>query len=366
LNGVKKMDIEKLVRPSIRDLQMYEPGEDRDDAVKLSSNENPRGPHPKIIEAVDEAVRSANRYPLSGSPALTRALAEFHGVTPGEVMVGNGSNEIIDLLVRVFIAPDENVVFPWPSFIVYNLIPMICGVEGRPVLLKDYRLDLPAMLDAVDDKTRMVFVCNPNNPTSTYVTAKELDDFLAGLRGDVLVAVDEAYIDYVNAPDYPDSLELRERRNTIITLRTFSKFHSIAGVRVGYAVADPAVIGALHKARQPFNVSLLAQAAGLAALQCGDDLKPMAEETIRERERLRSEARKLGMECPESQTNFIFADLGDSELDLFVELEKHGVIVRRMGQFGSSTNTYRISVGTPEENDKLLEALRTVCGAHTA
>lgn len=360
------MDIEKLVRPCVRDLEMYQPGEDRDDAIKLSSNENPRGPHPKIVEAVTAAIEVANRYPLSGSPALTQALAEHYGVTPQEVMVGNGSNEIIDLLVRAFVAPGENVVFPWPSFIVYNLIPKICGVEPRPVPLDRYKHDLPAMLQAVDEKTRMVFVCNPNNPTSTYVPAKELDAFLGGLRDDILVAIDEAYIDYVNAPDYPDSLALRRRRNTIITLRSFSKFHSIAGVRVGYAIADPAVIGALHKTRQPFNVSLLAQAAGLAALGCGEDLKPMAQETIRERERLRSEVRKLGMECPESQTNFIFADLGDSDLDLFVALEKHGVIVRRMGQFGSSTNSYRISVGMPEENDKLLEALRTVCGAHTA
>ncbi len=359
------MDIGKLVKPSIRDIVIYEPGQDRENAIKLSSNENPRGPHPTILEAVNEALKSANRYPLSGSPALTRALAEFHGVSIDEVMVGNGSNEIIDLLVRAFVADDENVVYPWPSFIVYDLVPKVCGVAGKPVLCKDYRVDLPGMLEAMDEKTRMVFVCNPNNPTSTYVTAMELDEFLGGLRDDILVVIDEAYIDYVDARDYPDSLALRKDRNTIITLRTFSKFYSVAGVRVGYALADPAVISTLHKTRQPFNVSLLAQAAAMAAIECVDELRPMAEETIRERERLRAEVRKLGMMCPPSQANFIFVDLGDSQLDLFVELEKRGVIVRRMGQFGSATNTYRISVGTPEQNDKLLEALRSVCGAHT-
>jgi histidinol-phosphate aminotransferase len=354
------MDIERLVRPSIRGLDQYLPGEDKEEHIKLSSNENPRGPHRAIVEAVVAEMERANRYPLSGSPALTRALADFHGVTPQEVMVGNGSNEIIDLLVRAFVAPDENVVYPWPSFIVYNLVPKICGIEGRAVLCKDYRVDLPAMLDRVDDKTRMVFVCNPNNPTSTYVTAAEVDAFLAGLRDDVLVVMDEAYIDYVDAPDYPDSLALRARRNTVIALRTFSKFHSIAGIRVGYALADPAVVDALHKARQPFNVNRLAQAAGLAALSCIEELRPMAQETIRERERLRAELRRLGLVCPQSQTNFVFVDLLDSDVDLFAELADRGVIVRRMGQFGSSTNSYRISVGTPEENDKLIAALQAV------
>jgi histidinol-phosphate aminotransferase len=360
------MDIEKLVRPSIREIQIYEPGEDAQDAIKLSSNENPRGPHPRILDAVLEAAKRSNRYPLSGSPALTRALADAHGVTPAEVMVGNGSNEIIDLLIRAFVAPDENVVYPWPSFIVYNLIPKICGVEGVPILCKHYRLDLPAMREAVNAKTRMVLVCNPNNPTSTYVSAGELDGFLEGLAEDVLVVMDEAYIDYVDAPDFPDAFALRRRRNTVVTLRTFSKFHSIAGMRVGYAVADPAVIAALHRTRQPFNVSLLAQAAALAALEVRDELEPMAQETISERERLRAEVRKLGMICPESQTNFIFVDLGESDLNLFAELAQRNVIVRPMGQFGSSKNTYRISVGTPKENDVLLEALRVVCGAHTA
>jgi histidinol-phosphate aminotransferase len=149
----------------------------------------------------------------------------------------------------------------------------------------------------------------------------------------------------------------------VITLRTFSKFHSIAGVRVGYALADPAVVAALHKARQPFNVSLLAQAAGLAALECTEELRPMALETIRERERVRAEVRRLGMECPPSQTNFIFVALGESDVDLFAALSAKNIIVRPMGQFGSARNTYRVSIGTPEENDKLLDALREILGA---
>jgi len=352
------MNIRDLVRPELEGLIKYEPGEDRDDHIKLSSNENPRPPHPRIVEAVTRALETANRYPVSGSPRLTEVLAHRHDLTVDDVMVGNGSNEIIDLLVRAFIAPGENAVFPVPSFIVYGLIPKICGVEAKAVPCRDYRLDLPAMRDAIDDKTRMVFICNPNNPTSTYLNAAEVDEFLDGLREDVLVVMDEAYYEYVDAPDFPDSIALQKQRNTIITLRTFSKFYAIAGVRVGYAVADPVVIDLLHRVRQPFNVSSIAEAAGIAAVEAAAELLPMARETIEERARVREALLELGMICPVSQTNFVFADLGESDLDLYAALADRGVIVRRMGQFGASKNSYRISIGTPGENDRLLDALR--------
>ncbi|HEX5132682.1 MAG TPA: histidinol-phosphate transaminase [Candidatus Krumholzibacteria bacterium] len=354
------MDIERFVRPGIRDIQRYEPGEDHPGAIKLSSNENPRPPHPKIIAAVNAALTESNRYPLSGSPALTAALARHHGVTPDDVMVGNGSNEIIDLLVRAFVAPDENVVFPVPSFIVYALIAKVCGVRGVGIPCRDYRLDLDAMRAAIDAKTRMVFVCNPNNPTSTYVNAAEVDAFLAGVPDDVMVVMDEAYIDYVDARDYPDSLALRRRRDGLIVLRTFSKFFAVAGVRVGYAIADPRVIDTLHRVRQPFNVSRLAQAAGLAALECAAELRPMAEEIIVERARVRAAIVELGLACPPSQANFVFVDTGDAEIDLFGELARRGVIVRRLGQFGAAHATYRISIGTPAENDALIGALQDI------
>jgi histidinol-phosphate aminotransferase len=354
------VDIERFVRPGIRDIQRYQPGEDHPGAIKLSSNENPRPPHPEIVAAVMAALAESNRYPESGSPELTRALAAHHGVTPEEVMVGNGSNEIIDLLVRAFVAPDESVVYPVPSFIVYGLITKVCGVRGVGVACRDYRLDLDAMRAAMDAKTRMVFVCNPNNPTSTFVNASELDAFLAAVPDDVFVLMDEAYIDYVDAADFPDSLALRRRRDGLIVLRTFSKFFAVAGVRVGYAIAHPKVIETLHRVRQPFNVSRLAQAAGLAALGCAADLKPLAAETIAERVRVRAALLALGIACPPSQTNFVFADLGESDVDLFAELAKRGVVVRRLGQFGAASATYRITVGTPAENDRLIEAVRDV------
>jgi histidinol-phosphate aminotransferase len=352
--------IDKRVRPNVRDIQRYEPGEDHPGAIKLSSNENPRPPHPKIVAAVVAALGESNRYPESGSPDLTRALAAHHGVTPDEVVVGNGSNELIDLLVRAFVAPHENVVYPVPSFIVYGLIPKVCGCTGTGVPCRDYRLDLPAMRAAVDADTRIVFVCNPNNPTSTYVNANEVSAFLAGVPDDVLVVMDEAYIDYVDAPDYPDSLQIRRTHENVVVLRTFSKFFAVAGVRVGYAIAHPIVVDAIHKVRQPFNVSRLAQAAGLGALACASELKAFAKETIAERARVRDAIVALGLVCPASQANFVFVDLGSSSLDLFAELSQRGVVVRRLGQFGSARNTYRITIGTPAENDRLIEALRAV------
>jgi len=354
------MDLRKLIKPNIAGINKYEPGVEKKDHIKLSSNENPRGPHPTIVAAVTRALEISNRYPPSGSPELTAALARRHGVSDEEVLVGNGSNEIIDLIVRAFANPGDNVVYPIPSFIVYGLIAQICGVEGRGVLCHDYRLDLDGMREAVDQNTRVVMLCNPNNPTSTYLTANEVSRFLDGLREDILVIMDEAYYDYVDAGDYPDSLTLRRKHNNIVILRTFSKFHSIAGVRVGYAIADPVVVEVLHKVRQPFNVSRLAQAAGLAALECHAELLPMAKEAIAERNRVRDEVLKLGVACPPTQTNFVFVDLGDSDLDLYAALADRGVIVRRMGQFGSAHNTYRISIGAPDENDKLIEALRGV------
>jgi histidinol-phosphate aminotransferase len=360
------MEIEKLVRKHLRDIMVYEPGMDETGYAKLSSNENPRGPHPTVVSAVMDTIQHANRYPLSGSPYLVEALSKRYGVTPGEIMVGNGTNEIIDLLVRAFVNRDENVVFPVPSFIVYPLVCKQCEVKGVGVDCKDHRVDLPGMRAAVDDKTRMVFICNPNNPTATYTTAAEVDTFLDGLPEDVLVVMDEAYYDYVDAPDFPDCMTLRKSRNTIVILRTFSKFYSLAGVRVGYAIADPAVVKALHQIRQPFNVNVIAQAAATAALEVMDELKPFAKETIAERQRVRQAMIDLGLECPESQTNFVFVDLGERKVDLFKALYDEHVVVRRMAQFGSSRNTYRVSIGTFEENDRLVQAMRKILGGTAA
>ncbi len=353
-------DIRALARPGLDRIPRYEPGEDRADHVKLSSNENPRPPHPRIVEAVARAMERANRYPASGVPRLVAALAAHHGVGRDEVIVGAGSNEIIDLLVRSFAGPAHNVVYPRPSFIVYDLVPRICGVEGRAVDCVDARLDLDGMRRRVDANTRLVFVCNPNNPTSTYVTADELDAFVDALPETTLVVLDEAYIEYVDAPDFPDALALRRRRDTIVVLRTFSKFHALAGVRVGYALADAGVIDVLHRTRQPFNVSSVAEAAALAALEVADELAAHARETIRERERVRGAFVEAGVACPPSQTNFLYVDTGQSDVDLHAELLRRGIVVRPLGQFGGAGRAFRVTVGSPGENDRLVAAVREI------
>lgn len=360
------MNIDKMVRPGVREIQRYEPGEDHPGSIKLSSNENPRPPHPRIVEAVVAAMLSSNRYPESGCPDLVHAIARHHGLSDDEVMVGHGSNEIIDLLVRASAGAGDNMIFPVPSFIVYHLIAKVCGVDGIGVPCRDYRMDLPAMRRAVTDRTRAIFLCNPNNPTSTYVNASEVRDFLSDLPRDLFVVMDEAYIDYVDATDYPDSMQLRREYPNLVILRTFSKFFAIAGVRVGYALAHKDMVDVLHRVRQPFNVSRLAAAAGVAALQCYNELAPVARETVAERERVRTEVLKLGFTCPPSQANFLFVDLGDSDLDLFSELQRRRVIVRRLGQFGATRNSYRISIGTPDENDQLIQALRDVVSSSAA
>jgi histidinol-phosphate aminotransferase len=198
------------------------------------------------------------------------------------------------------------------------------------------------------------------------VNDTEVREFLRELPPDLFVVMDEAYIDYVDAQDYPDSMQLRREYPNLVILRTFSKFFAVAGVRVGYAMAHRDVVDVLHRVRQPFNVSRLAAAAGMAALQCYEELAPLARETIAERERMRGEVLKLGLVCPPSQTNFLFVDLGASELDLFSELQRRRLIVRRLGQFGSSRNSYRITVGTPDENDQLIRALREVVSSYAA
>jgi histidinol-phosphate aminotransferase len=360
------VNIDKMVRPGVRQIQRYEPGEDHPGCIKLSSNENPRPPHPGLVEAVIAAMLQSNRYPESGVPDLTRALASHHGIPDDEVMVGHGSNEIIDLLVRACAGAGDNVIFPVPSFIVYHLIAKVCGCEGVGVPCRDYRLDLPAMRKAVNDRTRAIFLCNPNNPTSTYVTEMEVRDFLRDLPNDLFVVMDEAYIDYVDAKDFPDSMQLRREYPNLVILRTFSKFYAVAGVRVGYAIAHRDVVDVLHRVRQPFNVSRLAEAAGLAALEFAHEIAPLAKETSAERERVRDEVLKLGFACPPSQANFLFVDLGSSDLDLFVALQRRKVIVRRLGQFGSTRNSYRISIGTPDENDLFIRALRDIVSAHSA
>ncbi len=369
------MDLDKLAKPFLKKIRPYKPGKpieqlQRERGIpgpiaKLASNENPYTPCEKIKRAVISALDEGNRYPESGAPVLTGKLAAWHNVDSSEILVAHGTNEIIDLLVRAYVDPDENCVFSELSFIIYKLVCMQNGVQFVEVSCVDYTHDLRAMADAIDAKTKIVFVCNPNNPTATYNNASDFSAFLDRVPDHTLVVVDEAYFEFVNAEDYPDSLELRKKHENLIVFRTFSKYYSLAGPRIGYAIADPRVVDILHKIRQPFNVNRLAQAAAEAALDCSDDLRPFVEETIREREMMRKELESLGCACPPTQTNFLFVIPKDYSGDVCQRLESQGIIVRPMAPFGAPENTFRVNTGTPEENRRFIDAFKSIVAETT-
>jgi histidinol-phosphate aminotransferase len=248
-------------------------------------------------------------------------------------------------------------VYPWPSFVIYKLVSIQCDIEGRPVACLDHRLDLKALAQAIDDKTKIVFICNPNNPTSTYVGIDEFAAFLEAVPEKTLVVVDEAYYEYVTAGDFPQTIELRQKHPALVTLRTFSKVHALAGLRIGYAVADKQIVQVLHKTRQPFNVNRLAHTAALAALDCRDKIQPSIDQVIRERELLRNTIIDAGWDCPPSQTNFLYVIPTNYPGDAAEPFLERGIIIRNMAPFGAKGNIFRLTVGTPEENKRFISAL---------
>lgn len=365
------MDFRKLMKPHLKKVKPYVPGKPIEELrrernidgeiIKLASNENPYPPLDVIQQAVIDELAQVNRYPNSGSHYLSHELAAHHGVNPGQIFVGNGSNEIIDLLVRAFVNQGENVIYPYPSFIAYPLIIHQAGVGDIKVSLSDHTLDLEAMMHAVTQKTKMIFICNPNNPTGTYVGATDVMRFIKGIRKDIIVVFDEAYYEYVTAEDYPDTIAMIEKRPNIVVLRTFSKAHSLSGVRIGYAVADEGLVTILHMVRQPFNVNRLAQAAARAALRNSHLLKERIEENNRERGRLTGELRSMGFTIPESQTNFLLVIPGETHgRDMVDRLMDFGIIVRGAAPWGYGEESFRVSIGTPAENDRFLEGIRKV------
>ena len=357
-----------LMQPHLRNVKPYVPGKPIEELrrersfegeiIKLASNENPYEPIDEVRQAIIEELSQINRYPNSGCYNLCVELGKYHGVNPGQIFVGNGSNEIIDLIVRAFVSGDEEIVYAWPSFIVYPIVSQLAGVKAVEVPLKDYRLDLAAMRSAVTRKTKLVIICNPNNPTATYVSKSEVDRFLDGMPENILVIFDEAYFEYVAAGDFPDTLGLLNRHATIIALRTFSKIHSLSGARIGYSVSHEDVVTCLHKVRQPFNVNSLAQTAAMAALTHMDRIDARVKENRDELHFVREELQKLGFVVPPSQTNFLLAVPPQGSGAIVEQLMDRGIIVRPMKPFGLGEETFRVTIGTPYENRKFIEALK--------
>ncbi len=365
---------ESMANTHILGIAPYEPGKpieelEREigvhDAIKLASNENPLPPSERVQKAITAALGSLNRYPDGSGFYLRQALAKKHDFTQDQVFVGNGSNELIELAVRTFLKPGDEAIVPHPSFVVYPMIVQAAGGIRVMVMLKDYRLDLEAMARAITPMTKMVFVANPNNPTATMVTADEVEAFMARVPERTIVVFDEAYIEFAMGPDFPDALDYVKQGRKVIVLRTFSKAASLAGLRVGYGIADADAVSLMNRIRQPFNVNSLAQVAALAALDDESHVLECVRMIEAGRHYLYDEFNNLGVKFVPSRANFILVDVGRSASDIYQRLLKEGVIVRPMTPFGMES-ALRVTVGTPQENRRLVKALKTVLGKPTA
>jgi len=360
----------RLVRQNILSVKNYIPGkpieevrreEGLREVIKLASNENCLGPSPRALDAIRKNLKNINRYPDSSSFYLRKKLARRLKVSEDSLIFGNGSDEIIGMAVRTFVNEGDECIIAKPTFLIYEIVSQAQNAKVKLVpLTDDLRHDLKNMKRNVTEKTKIVFIANPDNPTGTYVTKNELDEFLKGLPGGVIVFLDEAYFEFADHgyKDYPNGLDYLERPGLIIA-RTFSKVYGLAGLRIGYGISNPEVISYMEKTREPFNVNSLAQAAALAALDDRAFLKKTLVHVGREKRFLYAAFKKMGLGYVKSATNFIVADVGQDSKAVFNKLLKAGVIVRDMKAWGFDSYI-RVTIGTRKENRKFVEALRKI------
>ncbi|WP_433827545.1 histidinol-phosphate transaminase [Actinoplanes sp. CA-015351] len=351
----------RLTRADLDALPNYVPGRNVADlarelgiseAIKLASNEVPYGPLPGVVEAAGEAMASVHRYPDMGVVKLREVIGERFGVSPDRIVTGCGSVALAEILAKTTCLPGDEIVYSWRSFEAYPIIAAGGGATSvRVPNTAAHGHDLAAMAEAITDQTRMIFVCNPNNPTGTSLRKAEIDRFLAGVPSDVLVVLDEAYREFVTDPDVPDALQTYGDRPNVVVLRTMSKAWGLAGLRMGYLVAQPEVAATIRKVVTPFSTSTVAQAAALAALAQEDEVRRRCSLVVAERDRLTEALRKLSIEVPASQANFVWLPLGARTAAFTAACENRGVIVR-----GFHPDGVRVTVGTPDENDQFLAA----------
>ncbi|OGX28382.1 MAG: histidinol-phosphate transaminase [Omnitrophica WOR_2 bacterium RIFCSPHIGHO2_02_FULL_67_20] len=357
--------IDSRARTVIRGLTTYTPGKPIEEVqrqfklssvIKLASNENALGPSPKALAALRRAASGLHRYPDSTCRDLRARLAKALTVEPDSLVFGNGSDELIVLALRAFVDPGDAVVVASPTFLIYEQQARACGAAVTVVPLKDYRYDLPAMAAAASPHTKLIFIANPDNPTGTYVTKRELGAFLRGLGPETVVFLDEAYYEFVDAADYPQTLPYVKDRPIIVT-RTFSKAYGLAGLRIGYGVAQPALAAAMNAVREPFNVNSLAQAAAAAALTDTAFLARTRRLVREGRRDLVKELDALKLRHVPSVTNFILIQLGPRSSEVAAALLSRGVIVREMSAWKLS-GCIRVTVGTMAENKRFVQELK--------
>ncbi|MDL9937718.1 histidinol-phosphate transaminase [Gordonia sp. ABSL1-1] len=351
------------IRPDLDDLPAYVPGKTFPGAVKLASNEVVDGPLPSVLDAITTAATTVNRYPDNGMVELTATLAKSYGVTEEEIQAGCGSVILCQNLILITSGPGDEVVFGWRSFETYPLATRVAGATPVQVpLTDDLVYDLRAMAAAVTDRTRLIFICNPNNPTGTVVGADDLREFLQTVPSDVIVALDEAYFEYVRPDDTQryDAVELYREFPNLVVLRTFSKAYGLAGLRVGYAIGNPQIITALGKVHVPFSVNSLAQHAAVASLAAADELLARTDAVVAERTRVTARLRDAGYRVPPSQANFVWLDLGDATIDFATACVAAGVVVRPFAGDG-----VRVTITNETENDAFLAFAESWDGARS-
>jgi histidinol-phosphate aminotransferase len=333
------------------------------DSVKLASNENPLGPSPLVLKKIindltnTKSSLSLNRYPDGNGYYLKQALSRRLSVSEDEIILGNGSNELIDIAARTFLQPGDEAVMAHPSFVVYPMATQAQGATAIQIPLKKYTHDLDAMADAITSSTKIVFIANPNNPTGTMNTKAEFERFMKRIPEGILVVCDEAYCEYITKPDYPDGMKYLAQGKDILILRTFSKMYGLAGLRIGYGIGRKDIIGEMNKLRPPFNTSSIAQKAALWALQDENHLQRTREINEQGKTYLYKELDSIGMKYVPTEANFIFMPLEHDAHTLYTILLKQGVIVRPMGQ-----HEIRVTIGLPEENKRFIDALKKVMG----
>jgi len=354
--------------PDVLDLAPYQPGKPIEElerelgvsnAAKLASNENPAGPSPVAVAALREGLSALRLYPDANGFALKGALAEHLGAAAERITLGNGSNDVLDLLARVFVMPGDEVVFAEYAFLVYSLVTQATSGRAVVVAARDWGHDLPAMADAVGERTKLVFIASPNNPTGTYSDARTLEAFLERVPREVIVVLDEAYCEYLERDDYPDGLNYLDRFPNLVVTRTFSKIHGLAGLRVGYAVASREITDLLNRVRQPFNVNHLAQKAAMAALGDTDHVAHCRELNKHGLERLAGLCEALGLPYIPSVANFMSVEFGPRAGEVYQALLRQGIIVRPVGNYGMPHHL-RITIGLPEDMDALEHALKQI------
>ena len=364
------MDLCDLAPPYIRDIAPYQPGKpiselERElglkDIIKLASNENPRGASPKALAAIRSALSDIARYPDGNGFALKQALSARLKVKPEQIVLGNGSNDVLELAARAFLSPGTQAVYSQHAFAVYRLAARTCGAQGIEVPAKNFGHDPEAMLKAVTAQTRVVFIANPNNPTGTLLSAAELSAFLQRLPKQVLVVLDEAYNEYLADELKIPSVSWQKEFPNLVVTRTFSKAYGLAGLRVGYAVAHAGVADLMNRVRQPFNVNSISQAAAVAALDDHEFVRQSYQLNQQGMKQITQSFKRLGIRFIPSYGNFVCFHVGDASA-LYQRLLRRGIIVRPIPDYGMP-EWLRVSIGLPEENEKFLQALEDFCKA---